>query len=90
MKKSRHSEEKILAVVKQMEGGRKTADVARELGVGAATLYAWKSKYGGMPNNRSGSGTGSRPVAVNGRHSAEKRPTQGFGLPGRGATDINE
>jgi putative transposase len=31
-----------------MEGGRKTADVARKLGVSAATLYAWKSKYGGM------------------------------------------
>ena len=24
------------------------ADVARELGVSAATLYAWKGKYGGM------------------------------------------
>jgi putative transposase len=48
MKKSRHSEEKIIAAVKQMEGGRKTADLARELGVSAATLYAWKSKYGGM------------------------------------------
>ncbi len=47
MKKSRHSEEKIIAAVKQMEGGRKTAEVARELG-SAATLYAWKSKYGGM------------------------------------------
>ena len=48
MKKSRHSEQKIIAAVKQMEGGRKTAEVARELGVSAATLYAWKSKYGGM------------------------------------------
>jgi putative transposase len=48
MKKSRHSEEKIIAAVKQMEGGQKTAEVARELGVSAATLYAWKSKYGGM------------------------------------------
>lgn len=48
MKKSRHSEEKIIAAVKQMEGGRKTAEVARELGVSEATLYAWKSKYGGM------------------------------------------
>jgi putative transposase len=48
MKKSRHSEEKIIAAVKQMEGGRKTADVARELGVSQQTLYAWKSKYGGM------------------------------------------
>jgi putative transposase len=51
MKKSRHSEEKIIAAVKQMEGGRKTGDVARELGVSAATLYAWKSKYGGMQDN---------------------------------------
>jgi putative transposase len=48
MKKSRHSEEKIIAAVKQIEGGRKTAEVARELGVSAATLYSWKSKYGGM------------------------------------------
>jgi putative transposase len=48
MKKSRHSEEKIIAAVRQMEGGRKTTEVARELGVSAATLYAWKSKYGGM------------------------------------------
>jgi putative transposase len=51
MKKSRHSEEKIIAAVKQIEGGRKTAEVARELGVSAATLYAWKSKYGGMQVN---------------------------------------
>ena len=48
MKKSRHSEEKIIAAVRQMEGGRKTSDVAREMGVCAATLYAWKSKYAGM------------------------------------------
>ena len=48
MKKSRHSEEKKIAAVKQMEGGRKTGEVARELGVSEATLYAWKSKYGGM------------------------------------------
>ena len=29
MKKSRHSEKEVIAAVKQMEGGRKTADVAR-------------------------------------------------------------
>ena len=48
MKKGRHSEEKMIAAVKQVEGGRKPPDVARELGVSAATLYAWKAKYGGM------------------------------------------
>lgn len=31
-----------------MEGGRKTVEAAREQGVSAATLYAWKSKYAGM------------------------------------------
>ena len=48
MKKGRHSEEKMIAAVKQVEGGRKAPDVAREMGVSGATLYAWKAKYGGM------------------------------------------
>ena len=48
MKTTRHTEEKKIAAVKQMEGGRKTGEVARDLGVSEATLYAWKSKYGGM------------------------------------------
>jgi putative transposase len=48
MKKSRHSEEQIIEVLKQMEAGRKVAELARETGVREATLYTWKSKYGGM------------------------------------------
>ena len=48
MKKSRHSEEQIIGVLKQMEAGRKVAEVAREVGVSEATLYTWKSKYGGL------------------------------------------
>ncbi len=48
MKKSRHSEEKIIAAVKQVEGGRKAAEIAREMGVSEATVYTWKSRYGGM------------------------------------------
>jgi putative transposase len=51
MKKSRHSEEKIIAAVKQMEAGRKAAEVAREMGVSEATMYAWKAKFGGMQVN---------------------------------------
>ena len=31
-----------------MEAGRKAEDVAREVGVSTHTIYAWKSKYGGM------------------------------------------
>jgi putative transposase len=48
MKKSRYSEEQVIGAVKQMEAGRKAKELARELGVSEATLYAWKSKYGGL------------------------------------------
>ena len=48
MKKTKHTEEKIIAAVKQMEAGRATKEIARELGVTDQTLYNWKSKYGGM------------------------------------------
>jgi putative transposase len=48
MKKMKHSEEKIIAVVKQMEAGRSVKELAREMGVTDQTLYNWKSKYGGM------------------------------------------
>ncbi len=51
MKKSRFTEEKIIGVLKQMEAGRKVADLARELGVSEATIYTWKSKFGGMDVN---------------------------------------
>jgi putative transposase len=48
VKKTRFSEEQIIAVLREQEGGMKTADVCRKHGVSSATLYAWKAKYGGM------------------------------------------
>ena len=44
MKKTRYSEEQIIGALKQMEAGRKVAELARELGVSEATLYTWKSQ----------------------------------------------
>lgn len=38
-------------MLKQMEAGRAVKDLARELGVSQATLYTWKSKYGGLDVN---------------------------------------
>ncbi len=48
MKKSRFSEEKIIAVLKQAEAGVKAAELCRKHGISQATLYNWKAKYGGM------------------------------------------
>jgi putative transposase len=51
MKKTRYSEEQIIGALKQMEAGRKVADLARELGGSEATIYTWKSKFGGLEVN---------------------------------------
>lgn len=48
MKKGRFTPEQIIGVLKQHEGGRKVQELARELGASEATIYTWKSKYGGM------------------------------------------
>jgi len=49
--KSRHTEAQIIAALKQVEAGRTAEDVARECGVSKQTIYAWKSKYGGLEVN---------------------------------------
>lgn len=46
--KSRFTEEQIVAILKQSEAGRKTADVCRQNGISEATFYKWKAKYGGL------------------------------------------
>jgi putative transposase len=51
MKKGKYTEEQIIDVLKRMEAGQKARELARELGVSEATLYTWKSKYGGMEVN---------------------------------------
>ena len=48
MKKSKYTEEQIIGTLKQMEAGRSAEEVGRAYGVSKHTIYAWKSKYGGM------------------------------------------
>ena len=51
MTKRKYSEAEIIAALKQLEAGRKAADVGREMGVSKHTVYAWKAKFGGLEVN---------------------------------------
>lgn len=46
--KKRFSEEQIIGILKEQEGGLKTGDVCRRHGISEATFYNWKAKFGGM------------------------------------------
>ena len=48
MKGSRFSEEQIIAILREHDGGAKTEEVCRRHGISSATFYKWKSKYGGL------------------------------------------
>lgn len=48
MKKSRFSEEQIIAVLKEHQAGIAVADICRKHGMSDATFYSWRDRYGGM------------------------------------------
>ena len=77
MKRKKHTEEQIIATLKEYEAGMKTADLCRKYGISEATFYNWKAKYGGLEVSeaKSAEGAGERErqaeEAAGGRHARQ-------------------
>jgi putative transposase len=48
MRRSRFSEEQIIGILKEGDGGAETADLCRRHGIAPATFYNWKARFGGL------------------------------------------
>ncbi|KJR94722.1 transposase [Burkholderia pseudomallei] len=46
--KKRFTEEQIIGILKEAEGGLKPAELCRKYGISEAPCYNWKAKFGGM------------------------------------------
>jgi len=75
MKRSRFSENRIFAILKETEAGAAVKEACRRHGVSPATYYQWKSKYG-------------EPAATDGEQECS-RPRKGgqICLPADGKTE---
>lgn len=49
--RKRYSEEQILKVLGEIDAGASIASVARNHGINAHTIYAWRERYAGMTKN---------------------------------------
>jgi putative transposase len=48
MKRARFSEEQIINILKEAEGGAKVTELCRRHGISDAPFYTWRSKSGGL------------------------------------------
>lgn len=48
MKSKRFTEEQIIGILKQAQGGMKIVDLCRMHNISDATFYTWRTKYGGL------------------------------------------
>ena len=48
MGREKHSEEKIIYALKQVDAGTAVQEVCRQMGVSVPTFYQWKKKYQGL------------------------------------------
>jgi len=48
MTRKRHTEEQIIAVLKDAQAGVSVQDLRRKHGISDATFYKWRTKYAGL------------------------------------------
>lgn len=48
MRGKRFSEEQIIGILKEADGGVAVSDLLRKHGIVQGTFYRWKAKYGGL------------------------------------------
>jgi putative transposase len=52
MKTTKFSENQIVQVIKEYEGGKKVEAICREPGITQSTFYNWKKRYAGMDGDQ--------------------------------------
>jgi putative transposase len=48
MKKTRYTEEQIVGILHQAQGGVAIRELCRKQGITETTFYRWRAKYGGL------------------------------------------
>ncbi len=84
MKKSRFTEEQVLAILKEQDGGTKVAEICRKHGITDATFHNWKNKYSGMSSQEL-----SRLRALEQENSRLKRAVADLTLDNQILRDVN-